>query len=230
MLRVGLTGGLCSGKSVVAEMFARHGVHVLQADKLARELMQPGQPVYDEVVSHFGRDIVQADGAIDRRKLAALAFEPGRIQELNRIVHPAVVRQQEAWMEEVARRDPTGIAMVEAALIVEAGVHKRFDKLVVVTCAPQQKVERFAARSPAADQEAERHEARRRIAAQLPDEEKVKLADYVIDNSGALEATERQVEKVFADLRKFATEAQRHGGKAKGRRQKAKGRRARAES
>ena len=100
-------------------------------------------------------------------------------------------------------------SVVEAALIVEAGVAKRFDKLVVVTCAPEQKVERFAARSHGADKEAERREARRRIAAQLPDEEKVKLADYVIDNSGALEATEKQVEQVFAELRKFAAEAQR---------------------
>lgn len=217
MLRVGLTGGLCSGKSVVADMFARRGVHVLQADKLAHELMQPGQPVYHEVVNHFGRGIVQADGTVDRRKLAALAFEPGRILELNRIVHPAVVREQEAWMDEVAKRDPRGIAIVEAALIVEAGVEKRFDKLVVVTCQPEQKVERFAARSPDADKDAARREARRRIAAQLSDEEKAKLAHYVIDNSGSLDATERQVEKVFAEL---ATEAQRHRGKSKGKRQK----------
>jgi len=200
LLRVGLTGGLCSGKSAVAEMFARRGVHVLHADKLAHDLMLPGQPVYEQVVNHFGRGIVQADGTIDRRKLAALAFEPGRIQELNRLVHPAVVREQEAWMDGVAKRDPLGIAMVEAALIVEAGVQKRFDKLVVVTCTPEQKVERFAARSPDADKDAARREARRRIAAQLPDEDKVRLADYVIDNSGPLDATERQVENVFNDL------------------------------
>ncbi len=208
MLRVGLTGGLCSGKSEVAEMFRRRGVHVLQADQLAHELMRPGQPVYEQVVNHFGRGIVQADGGIDRRKLAALAFKPGRIEELNRIVHPAVVTQQEAWMDEVAKREPRGVAMVEAALIVEAGVAKRFDKLVVVTSTPEQKIERFAARSPDADKDAARREARRRIAAQLPDEEKVRVADYVIDNSGTLAATEQQVEKVFADLKKLATEAQ----------------------
>lgn len=197
---MGLTGGLCSGKSAVAEMFARRGVHVLHADKLAHDLMLPGQPVYEQVVNHFGRGIVQADGTIDRRKLAALAFEPGRIQELNRLVHPTVVKEQEAWMDGVAKRDPLGIAMVEAALIVEAGVQKRFDKLVVVTCTAEQKVERFAARSHDADKDAARREARRRIAAQLPDADKVKLADYVIDNSGPLEATERQVENVFNDL------------------------------
>ncbi|MGH9603689.1 MAG: dephospho-CoA kinase, partial [Terriglobales bacterium] len=168
MLRVGLTGGLCSGKSAVSEMFARRGFHVLHADRLAHDLMRPGQPVYQQVVNHFGRDIVQADGTIDRRKLAALAFEPGRIQELNRLVHPAVVKEQDAWMDELARRDPRGIAMVEAALIVEAGVQKRFDKLVVVTCTPEQKIERFAARSPDADKEAARREAQRRLAAQLP--------------------------------------------------------------
>jgi len=208
LLRVGLTGGLCSGKSQVAEMFLRRGVHVLHADQLAHELMRPGQPVYEQVVNHFGREIVQADGAIDRRKLAALAFEPGRIQELNRIVHPPVVKQQEAWMEEMAQHDPRGIALVEAALIVEAGVAQRFDKLVVVTSTPEQKVERFAARSPDADKDAARREARRRIAAQLPDEQKVKVADYVIDNSSSLAATEQQVEKAFAELKKLATEAQ----------------------
>jgi dephospho-CoA kinase len=204
LLRVGLTGGLCSGKSAVAGMFARRGVHVLQADKLAHDLMQPGQPVYEQVVNHFGREIVQADGTIDRRKLATQAFELGRILELNRIVHPAVVKAQEAWMDDVARRDSGGMAMVEAALIVEAGVHKRFDKLVVVTCTVEQKVERFAARSPDVDKDGARREARRRIAAQLPDEEKVKLADYVIDNSGPLDATERQVEKVFNELTRSA--------------------------
>ncbi len=209
MLRVGLTGGLCSGKSAVAEMFRCRGVHVLQADQVAHELLRPGQPVYEQVVNHFGRDIVQADGAIDRRRLAALAFEPGRIQELNRIVHPAVVKKQEAWMDEMAQRDARGIAMVEAALIVEAGVAKRFDKLVVVTCTEQQKIERFAARSSDADKDAARREARRRIAAQLPDEEKTKVADYVIDNSGTLAATEQQGEAIFAALKKLATEAQR---------------------
>ncbi len=181
-------------------MFASRGVHLLHADKLAHDLMQPGQSVYQQVVNHFGQDIVQLNGTIDRRKLAALAFEPGRIQELNRLVHPAVVKEQEAWMDDISKRDPGGIAMVEAALIVEAGVQKRFDKLVVVTCTPEQKIERFAARSPDADKDAARREARRRIAAQLPDEDKVKLADYVIDNSGSLDAAERQVGNVFNDL------------------------------
>jgi dephospho-CoA kinase len=128
-------------------------------------------------------------------------------------VHPPVVKKQEAWMDEVEKRDPRAIAMVEAALIVEAGVAQRFDKLVVVTSTPEQKIERFAARSPGADQEAARREARRRIAAQLPDEDKVKVADYVIDNSGPLPATERQVETVFTDLMKLATETRRHRGK-----------------
>ena len=185
-------------------MFARRGVHVLHADKLAHELMQPGTPVYQQVVNHFGRGIVQPDGTIDRRKLAALAFEPGRIQELNRLVHPAVVKEQETWMDDMAKRDPRGIAMVEAALIVEAGVQKRFDKLVVVTSTPELKIERFAARSPEADKEMARREAGRRIAAQLPDADKVKVADYVIDNSGPLDATERQVERVFTELTRSA--------------------------
>ncbi len=193
-------------------MFVRRGVHVLKADQLAHELMRPGQPVYERVVNHFGREIVQADGTINRRKLAALAFEPGRIFELNQIVHPAVIEKQEAWMNDLAKSDPQGIAMVEAALIVEAGVARRFDKLVVVTSTVEQRIERFAARSSDADKEAAHLDARRRIAAQLPDADKVKLADYVIDNSGTLAATEQQVEKVFAELKGFATESRRTQG------------------
>ncbi|MGH9579715.1 MAG: dephospho-CoA kinase, partial [Terriglobales bacterium] len=191
---MGLTGGLACGKSTVAQMFARRSVHVIHADVLARELMEPGQPAYEQVVRHFGQGILGADGAIDRSKLADAAFGAGRIEELNRIVHPAVIERQEAWLEEVARHDSAGIAMVEAALIVEAGVAERFDKLVVVTCTPEQKVERYAARSQESARDGARAEAGRRIAAQLPDDAKVKVAHYVIDNSGPLKATEQQVD------------------------------------
>jgi dephospho-CoA kinase len=223
VLRVGLTGGLSSGKSTVAEMLARRGARVLDADRLVHELMRPGLPVYQEIVRHFGRGILASDKTIDRKKLADAAFGGGRIAELNRIVHPAVIALQDAWMDELEREEPQALAVVEAALILEAGAAPRFDKLVVVTCRQAQKVERFAARYPLGV-EAGRAEAARRLAAQMPDKEKVARADYVIDNSGTLAQTDHQVEKVFAELLEIATEAQRQRERpnAKGKMQKVK--------
>ena len=209
MLKIGLTGGIASGKSAVGEMFVKLGAQLIRADDIAHELMQPGQPVYDEVVQRFGREILNSDGSIHRARLAAIAFGnsggAGRVAELNSIVHPAVVRREDEWMEEIGRRDPGAIAMVEAALILEAGVAARFDRLVVVTCRPEQRVERFAARSGLSE-EAARAEVSRRMAAQIPDEEKVKAADFVIDNSGPLDGTGEQVRRVFAKLRSEAAE------------------------
>src|SRR5271170_7850877 len=136
MLKVGLTGGIAAGKSVVGEMFVGLGAHLVQADRIAHSLMQPGEAVYNEVVRHFGREILNPDLGVNRAKLAELAFGPAnasegqrasRIEELNRIVHPAVIRSQEEWMLEMGRQDPHAVAMVEAALILEAGAAKRFD-------------------------------------------------------------------------------------------------------
>ena len=209
MLRVGLTGGIASGKSVVGEMFTALGAHVIQADVIAHQLMQPGQPVYEEVVRHFGRAILNPDGSVNRPKLAEMAFgdssETGasRIQELNQIVHPAVIKKQEGWMEEVGRQEPRGIAVVEAALILEAGAGKGFDRLVVVTCRPELRVGRWARRMKVAPDTAQK-EIARRAAAQLPDEEKVKAAHYVIENSGSLDETQRQVREVYEILRREA--------------------------
>ena len=201
MLRVGLTGGFSCGKTTVAKMMAQRGAHVVLADEIAHQLMRPGEPVYYEVVRHFGPDIVGIDGGIDRKKLAEAAFGSGRIQELNQIVHPAVIAHQDAWMKEMAVKDPRGIAVVEAALMLEAGVAKRFDKLIVVTCTRAQKIERFAGRNQLGLAEAE-PEVARRMAAQLPDEEKVRVADYVIDNSGALAELEMKVDGLMAELRR----------------------------
>ena len=207
MLRVGLTGGIAAGKSVVGEMFAAQGAHVIQADQISHQLMQPGQAVYQEVVHHFSAEILDPDGTVNRVRLGELAFggpdRPSRIQELNQIVHPAVVRRQEEWMTEVGRRDPHAIALVEAALILEAGMAAGFDRLVVVTCRPEQRVERWAQRLKV-DQETARREVARRMAAQLPDGEKIKAADYVIDNSGSLDETSRQVREIYAELKKEA--------------------------
>ena len=212
MLKVGLTGGIASGKSVVGEMFVALGAHLIQADGIAHQLMQPGETVYQEVVQHFGEGILNPDGSVNRARLAEAAFgapggnKPSRIQELNQIVHPAVIRRQEEWMEEVGRRDSRAIAVVEAALILEAGSAKRFDRLVVVTCRPEQRIQRWAARL-GVDEETARREVVRRMAAQFPDEEKIKAADYVIDNSGSLDETQKRVREVYGELKR-AVEAE----------------------
>jgi dephospho-CoA kinase len=212
VLKVGLTGGIASGKSVVGEMFAALGAHIIQADEISRQLMEPGEEVYREVVRHFGSGILNPDGSVNRSRLAENAFgtsagitetKRARVQELNQIVHPAVIRRQQEWMEQVAQRDPRAVAIVEAALILEAGMAESLDRLVVVTCSAEQRVERWATRLKV-DKEAARHEVARRMAAQLPEEEKIEAADYVIDNSGTLRETRRQVEEVYAALKKDA--------------------------
>lgn len=207
MLKVGLTGGIAAGKSVVGEMFASLGAQVIQADEIAHQLMQPGQTVYQEVVAHFGAGILDSDGSVNRARLAEIAFggpnNPSRVAELNQIVHPAVVRRQEEWMEQIGRRDLHAVAMVEAALILEADMAKLLDRLVVVTNRPEQRIERWARRLKV-DEETARREVTRRMAAQLPDEEKVKAADYVVDNSGSLDETRRQVGEIYAKLKREA--------------------------
>ena len=155
MLKVGLTGGIAVGKSVVGEMFVALGARLVQADRIAHGLMQPGEAVYNEVVRHFGREILNPDGSINRAKLAEVAFGPAsedagkrasRIDELNRIVHPVVIRSQDEWMHAIGMQDPHAVAIVEAALLLEAGAAKRFDRLIVVTCTEDQRISRFAAR------------------------------------------------------------------------------------
>jgi dephospho-CoA kinase len=209
LLKVGLTGGIASGKSVVGEMLVARGARLIQADQISHELMQPGQPVYEEVVRQFGNGILNADGSVSRPRLAEAAFGkpasggPSRVADLNRIVHPAVIRRQDEWMAEVGRRDPQAIAIVEAALILEAGAKDRFDRLIVVTCKEEQRVQRFAERLKL-DLDVARAEVTRRMAAQLPDAEKIKSADYVVDNSGSLDSTQEQVRRIYGQLREAA--------------------------
>jgi dephospho-CoA kinase len=203
--KLGLTGGIASGKSVVGEIFVKLGAHLIQADAVAHSLMQPGGAVYEEVVRRFGREILNPDGSINRPRLAEAAVgtpggPPPRFKELNAIVHPAVIDHENQWMEEISRRDPNAIAIVEAALILESSGAERFDHLVVVTCQPEQRVLRYARRLGISE-DAARAEVARRMAAQIPDEEKIKAADFVIDNSGSLDATEQQVQGVFTMLR-----------------------------
>jgi dephospho-CoA kinase len=214
MLKVGLTGGIASGKSTVGEMFVALGACLVQADRIAHDLMLPGQPVYNQVVRHFGGSILNPDLSVNRAKLADAAFGSAcgsktssggssRVEELNRIVHPAVIRSQEEWMEEMGQQDPHAVAIVEAALIIEAGAAKRFDRMLVVTCGDEQRIARFAARHKLA-LDAARKEVERRMAAQLPEAEKIKAADYVIDNSGSIDKTREQVRHAWKDLRSAA--------------------------
>jgi len=190
-------------------MFVKLGAHLIQADAVAHWLMQPGREVYEEVVRRFGREVLNPDGSINRPRLAEAAFgtpggTPPRVKELNEIVHPAVVEHENEWMEEIGQRDPNAIAIVEAALILEAGAASRFDRLIVVTCHPEQRILRYARRLGISE-EAARAEVTRRMDAQIADEEKIKAADFVIDNSGSLDSTERQVQRVFAALRSRPT-------------------------
>lgn len=209
MLRAGLTGGLGSGKTAVAAMFKSLGAHVIEADAIGRELMSPGQDVFRKIVSHFGPGVVSADGTLDRRLLAELAFRQNRLLELNRIVHPAVIDAQREWAERVFAKDPNAVVIVESALIFEAdaqgtapGWRDRFDRLILVTAPDEVKVARYLARGassarPMEDLEAD---ARARLAAQIPDCEKIPLCDYVIRNDGSIEETQEQVRRIFAEL------------------------------
>jgi len=141
MLKIGLTGGIASGKSLVSQIFNELGAHTIDADEIAHELMRPGEPVYNEVVQTFGSEILNPDKTVNRAKLAELAFDKRRprIYELNRIVHPGVIQSYENWMEEIRQREPDAIVILEAALVLEAGLRRRFDRIVVVTCKPQQR-------------------------------------------------------------------------------------------
>ena len=208
MLKIGLTGAIGSGKSAVGGMFAALGAHIAQADVIARELMRPGQAVYEEVVRCFGREILSSDGAIDRKKLADAAFgtpehPSSGVRELNRIVHPAVARYQEDWMTDIGNADPEAVVVAEAALIFEANLEGQFDRIVVVTCPLATRVRRWMART-GLDEVSARLELERRMAAQWPEEKKVAAANEVIDNSGSTAETEAQVRALFARLKQEA--------------------------
>jgi dephospho-CoA kinase len=197
VLRVGLTGGLACGKSFVGKALAELGCHLIEADKLGHEVMLPEGVAYNGIVREFGRGILDDQGRISRRMLSSMVWDdPERLAALNRLVHPPVQKREEDLMAEIARKDPHGIAVVEAAILVETGRYKSFDRLIVVTCASEQQVERALERGTYG-----RDEILARMARQLPIEEKVKVADYLIDTSGSKEATIEQVRKVYAALR-----------------------------
>ena len=200
MLRVGLTGGMGCGKSTVAAMMRALGCHVIEADPLAHKLIEPGQPAFQEVIRAFGSEILQSDGRVDRAKLGAIVFaDADKVLRLNAIVHPRVRKELERLFSEFAVANPQGVAVVEAALLVEAGYVQHLDRLVVTWCKPEQQRERLLARGMS------REQIEQRLAAQMPLEEKRRRADDVVDCSGSLEETRAQVERLVARLKQLAT-------------------------
>jgi len=203
MLRVGLTGGIGCGKSTVAAMMSELGCHVLNADKMAHALIAPGEPAYEEVRRQFGPNVLAADGSIDRARLAAVVFaDAAKLASLNAIVHPRVLRELDRELERLSRIDPHGVAVVEAALLIESGYDQRLARLVLVTCSREQQLERLT--SPAFGRAMSREQAEKRIAAQMPLQEKRKLAHDEIDCSGSLEYTKRQVRMLVEQFRQMA--------------------------
>jgi dephospho-CoA kinase len=218
MLRIGLTGGLGSGKSTVAQLFATCGAHILSADAIGRELMQPGQPVYAAILDRFGAEpgaprLTHPDGQLDRAALARYVFAAGRLRELNQIVHPAVIAEQQRRIDAIAASEPNALVIVESALIFEAdqegsapGWRDRFDRIILVTAPEPERIRRFLARAgegrtlTAEETQALEQDARRRIAAQIADEAKRPHCDFVIDNSGAAADLRQQVESICSAL------------------------------
>ena len=196
---MGLTGGLACGKTFVGEALEQMGCHLLQADRLGHEVLLAGGEAYAPVVREFGSGVLGADGEIDRRALAAQVFEkPERLALLNSFVHPPVQRREEEWLARVAAEDPRGIAIVEAAILIETGSYRGFDKLIVVACDEELQVQRSIKRDGAS-----REEVLARLNHQMPLAEKRKFADFIIDTSGTKDETLRQTREVYESLRRM---------------------------
>jgi dephospho-CoA kinase len=192
MLTIGLTGGIASGKSIVARMLQEKGCHVIEADLVAHEFLKPSNPVAQKIVAEFGPEILGADGAIDRAKLGEMVFgDPQKLKRLNAMTHPPVLAEIARQLAEISRKGHSAIAVVVAALHVETGYYKAFDRLAVAWCTPEQQLARLMNRGMA------REQAERRIASQLPLDEKRKLANDVIDCSGTIADTQRQTDEIF---------------------------------
>ena len=200
MLQVGLTGGLASGKTFVGHALAELGCHLIEADELGHQVLLPGAEAYDPVVNEFGEEILDQDRHIVRRKLGALVWNnPERLAKLNSIVHPVVIARQQGIIAQIAQTDPAAIVVVEAAILVETGSYRRFDRLIVVVCTAEQQMERAMKRGAYS-----KEEVLARLSRQLPLEEKVRVADYVIDTSGTKERTLEQVKAVYNSLRSLS--------------------------
>ena len=199
MLRVGLTGSIAVGKSYVTSIFAELGCHVLDADQTAREVVLPGAAGLEAVVKTFGAEILNSDGALNRERLGEIIFaDPEKRQKLNHILHPFIIARQDEIMREWEREDPDGIGIIDAALMIESGGYKRFDKLIVVHCRPEVQLERLMLRNSLS-----REEAQARIDSQMPQAEKQKYADFLIDSSDGFEPTRTRTVEVYNKLVKL---------------------------
>jgi dephospho-CoA kinase len=200
MLRVGLTGGYATGKSLVAAELERLGCHLIYADKLGHAVLSPDGAAYHPALDVFGREILNPDGIIDRRKLASIVFDsPELLEKLTALVHPAVFTLEERMMADFAARDPNGITVIEAAILIEAQRHTLFDRLVLTTCSIETQIARGMKRDGLT-----REQVIARLEKQMPLEEKRRFAHYVIDTDGPKDMTLRRVEAVFHDLQKLA--------------------------
>ncbi len=197
MLKVGLTGSIAVGKTFVLGVFRELGCAVLDADQVARDVVEPGTAGVARVVDAFGKSVLRSDGSLDRAKLARVVFgdEEKRLL-LNSIIHPLVFEAQDRWLRDREQEDPTGIAIVDAALMIESGGYRRFDKLIVVWCEPELQLQRLMARD-----HLDRADAEKRIASQMPQEEKKRYADHLIDTSRGFDDTRRQTEEVLRQLK-----------------------------
>ena len=197
MLKVGLTGSIAVGKSFVCDCLRGLGCYVLDADQTAREVVARGTDGLAEIIKHFGNGILQPDGELERKKLGAIVFaDKAKRELLNSIVHPRVIEAQDNWLRSVAIEHPNDIAVIDAALMVESGGYKRFDKLIVVWCEPEIQLARLLDRDNLSE-----HAAKMRITAQMPQEEKKRFADYLIDTSSGFDNTRRQTVQVVEQMR-----------------------------
>lgn len=203
MLRAGLTGSIGVGKSFVSSVFAELGCQVLDADQTAREIVEPGSAALRKVANAFGNQVIRGDGTLDRERLGALVFANETQRALlNSILHPYIIARQDDVLRDWEAGNPDGIAVVDAALMIESGGYQRFDKLIVVHCDPEEQVRRVMARN-----HLNREQVEQRIRTQLPQEEKKKLADYLIDTTAGFDATRRLTVQVYQALRTDARTA-----------------------
>jgi dephospho-CoA kinase len=198
MLKAGLTGGIASGKSVVSRMFMEQGAHIIDADALAREALEPGRPAYHETVCIFGKRILGSDGRIDRKALADIVFSDPRKRELlEKAVHPKVFAEEARIYAELEEKDPRSVVIFDAALLIESGAYRRMDRLVVVWCSPETQLRRLLEKGMS------REAALLRIAAQMPIDEKKKYATHIIYNDATLAETEAQVRRIYLEFKQY---------------------------
>jgi dephospho-CoA kinase len=200
MLIVGLTGGVASGKTAVSEVLKEEGAYIIDADQIARELVQPHRPAWNELVRTFGKEILQEDGSIDRKKLADRVFvDPNQRKLLNQILHPLITEEMDRRTREIGQKNPEAIVVIDAPLLIEVGYHRRADKVMVVVSTQAEQIERLKVRDGINSEE-----ALRILSSQMPVEEKVKLADFVIRNEGSLAEVRERAKEVFRELKKIA--------------------------